>query len=175
MDIVKIAQPFLQGLMIPVPPGNPLDGVLDIVGKTKAQLLLRHSGNNGIGRDVMGNHGASSYHCAIADANAAHDGRSMTNPDIMADTDLTTAPSCKEFFIIMFSETILQPAIETVVLTDPFHGMIARVDADIGGNVDKFADIAVGYGTALHHIGIITETGFNQFGIIAYFGIPAKG
>ena len=78
--------------MVPVPPRQFCQPIGNVFGKPAPNRAGRISGDDGVGRYVLGHDRACGDHGAGADAAARQYDGAMPDPDIMVDADVMPAP-----------------------------------------------------------------------------------
>ena len=115
--------------MVPIPPGERLVALGDLAVEALADRLCRHAADDGVGRDVLGHHGAGADHRAVADGDARQDGRAVADPGVVADGDALGAAQVEEFRLVLGVVQIVRGAIGEVVQRRPPGRVVGGVDA----------------------------------------------
>ena len=78
----------LDLLFLPVPPAQRQQALHRLVVKPPAQGLGRNAAHDGVGRHVLGHHGAGADDRAVADGHAGEDHRLIAHPYVVAEDDV---------------------------------------------------------------------------------------
>ena len=148
--------------MVPVPPGEFRQAGRDIFRKPAPDDPRRISGDDGVGRNVLGHDRACRDDGAGADIAARQDHGAVPDPDVMADVDVMAAAPCEKLRIVAFLRKIRAGAIGEMRLRSPLHGVIARIDPRHRGDRAEFPDRRVGDLRVVHDVGIVVHRHFMQ-------------
>ena len=95
-EVAEIGESTLQRSMAPVPPGERLQPLRDILGKAPLDKAGRIAGNDRLGSDILGDDRAGRHHRARANVPSGQDDRAMADPDIVAELDAMGSPPIEE-------------------------------------------------------------------------------
>lgn len=146
------------GLLVDAPPDRP----------------GRHTGDDGVGGDILGHNRARGDHRAGADGDAGQHDRAVTEPDIVAEPDLVLAPPVEEVRVVVVGEPVVDRTVGEVVQGRAPHRVVGRVDPRIGGDVAELADLGTPRDAALHDVGVVAQRGFVKAGLRADLDVGAE-
>lgn len=105
----EIGQRGAQSIVIPVPPGEPLQPPRHRGWKALPDDARRIAGDDGIRTDVLGHHGAGADHRAGPDGAPGKDNGAVPDPHVMADDDQMRAPPGEKVLLIPLAREISAP------------------------------------------------------------------
>src|SRR5262249_51165941 len=126
--LAEIGEGETQRLVIPVPPGQPHQPILDRFRKTPLDRPRRIAADDGVGSDVLGDDGAAGDDSAVADLASGQHDRAMPDPDVVADMNAMALAPFEEFGVVALARKIGARTISEMRLRGAVHRMITRID-----------------------------------------------